>query len=63
MLDREPQKINRRFGVVMKTICDKCKRYCNTFDKSRGMPCKDFEKKDVKVEDSTKKKGGEDIGC
>ena len=42
----------------MKTKCDKCKRYCNTFDKSRGMACKDFERKDAKVEDRTKKKGG-----
>ena len=32
----------------MKTYCDKCKRRCNTFDKSRGMPCKDFEKKEKK---------------
>ena len=48
MLDREPQEINRRFGGVMKTYCDKCKRRCNTFDKSRGMPCKDFEKKEKK---------------
>ena len=56
----EPQEINRRYGDVMKvkTICDKCRRYCNTFDKSRGMPCKDFERKDAKVEHGTKKKGG-----
>ena len=32
----------------MKTMCDKCKRYCNSIDKSRGMPCKDFERKDAK---------------
>ena len=58
MLDREPQEIGRRFGDVMKTICDKCRRYCNTMDKSRGMPCKDFERKDAKREHETKKKGG-----
>ena len=51
MLDREPQKSYRRFGDVMKTICDKCKRRCNTLDKSRGMPCKDFEKKEKKKGD------------
>ena len=29
-----------------KTICDKCKRKrgCNTFDKTRGTACIDFEK-------------------
>lgn len=32
----------------MKTMCDKCKRKCNTFDKSRGTPCKDFERKEKK---------------
>lgn len=32
----------------MKTKCDKCKRYCNTFDKSRGMACMDFERNDTK---------------
>ena len=58
MPGEELQKINRRFGDVMKTICDKCKRRCNTFDKSRGMPCKDFERKDAKSEHGTKKKGG-----
>ena len=58
MPGEELQKINRRFGDVMKTICDKCKRRCNTFDKSRGMPCKDFERKDAKREHEIKKKGG-----
>ena len=36
----------------MKTICDKCRRYCNTMDKSRGMACKDFERKGAKTENS-----------
>ena len=52
MLGEEFQKKYRRFGGVMKTYCDKCKRRCNTFDKSRGMPCKDFERKDAKTENS-----------
>ena len=40
----------------MKTKCDKCKRKCNTFDKSRGMPCKDFERKDAKNEQRRKER-------
>ena len=27
------------------TICDTCGRDCNAMDKSRGMACKDYEKK------------------
>jgi hypothetical protein len=29
-----------------KTVCDTCKRRknCNTFDKTRGMACKDYKK-------------------
>ena len=41
----------------MKTKCDKCKRRCNTFDKSRGMPCKDFSKKE---KDGNRKPKGKD---
>ena len=40
----------------MKTQCDKCKRPCNTFDKSRGMPCKDFEMKYKKEQSKGKEK-------
>lgn len=31
---------------MKKVTCDECKRKrnCNVPDKSRGMPCKDFEK-------------------
>ena len=56
MPGEELQEINRRFGDVMKTICDTCKRRCNTFDKSRGMPCKDFERKDAETENSKNRK-------
>ena len=31
-----------------KTICDTCRRSYNTMDKSRGMACKDYEKKTKK---------------
>ena len=32
---------------MKKTICDRCerKRFCNTFDRSRGMACVDYKKK------------------
>lgn len=32
----------------MKKTCDDCskKRNCNTFDRSRGMPCIEFKKED-----------------
>ena len=37
-----------------KSKCDKCERNrtCNTFDKARGMACKDYEKKKEKQHDS-----------
>lgn len=39
---------------MKKTTCDECnrKRQCNTMDRTRGMPCKDFEKyEETKQED------------
>ena len=40
MFGRKSHEKNGRFGDVMKTKCDKCKRYCNSIDKSRGMPAR-----------------------
>lgn len=40
--------------VRRKTICDTCerKRACNTFDRCRGMACKDYKKVGEKNESS-----------
>ena len=37
----------------MKDVCYECKRKltCNMFDRSRGMPCKDFKKESKKKQE------------
>ena len=40
----------------MKNKCDECKRKrnCNVPDRSRGMPCKDFEKEQQEKQEENK---------
>ena len=48
MLKRQLQKSNRGFDAGMKNYCNRCNKKCNTMDKTRGIPCCDFEKKNRK---------------
>ena len=33
--------------LARKNICDSCARKCNTFDRARGMACKDYQSKEI----------------